>query len=334
MAQSSKKPTIKTKKPAAKKVAAKPLARSKNTVAPSSTLMSSLGISFRQATGSLLVLSMVLLGISGWFWWYAIVLNPDRALDDMLERSLQTASVVREVSQNDQQGQVQQLVRLDLSAKPAVQTVTQLQQPGQAGPTSVTTETIGTPQQDYIRYKAIDAGTTLKADALHKVVGLWGARETGANGRSFFNEAVIGLVPFGNLKSQDRKALLGIMQSKQVYQYTKVTQKSEHGRPVFVYELSIAPGDLIEALASYARATGFGDATQLDPDEYAGMPPVKMNITIDALSRQLTSIEYTDSGRLERYHGTGLKAAVPRPAQTIPLADLQQRLQSSQPASR
>ncbi len=290
------------------------------------------GISFRQAAGGLLVLSIALLGISGWFWWSGVVMNSDRAFNDMLSRSLQTDSVTRQVAQNNAQGSVDQLVRLDLSPTPTAQTVTKVKQPGPKGPSLVTTETIGTQQQDYIRYRSISSPSVANADDVKKVVGTWGTREAGTAPATFFDEAVIGLVPFGNLNSADRQAIRKLQNNQNVYSYTKVDRARQNGRPVFIYKVSIGPQALIASLAEYSKLTGLGDSSQLDPKDkaYANMPPLKVDMTVDALSRQLTRIKYSDSARAENYSGTGLKTPITKPSQTIPIAELQKRLQSLQ----
>ncbi len=257
-------------------------------------------------------------------------MNSDRAFDDMLSRSLQTDSVTRQVAQNNAQGSVDQLVRLDLSPTPTAQTVTKVKQPGPKGPSLVTTETIGTQQQDYIRYKSISSPSVANADDVKKVVGTWGTREAGTAPATFFDEAVIGLVPFGNLNFADRQAIRKLQSDQNVYSYTKVDQARQNGRPVFIYKVSISPQALIASLAEYSKLTGLGDSSQLDPKAYAGTAPLKVDITVDALSRQLTRIKYSDSPRAENYSGTGFKTPISVPSQTIPIAELQKRLQSLQ----
>lgn len=287
--------------------------------------------SFKQTVSGLLIFSIVLFGISGWFWWRSIATDPDRVLNDMLSRSLQTGSTTRVVTQKNRQTLLDQKVRMDFTPSPTAQTITALSQQERDSTSVVTTETLGTKNDDFIRYRTIESPeSNFNQESLKDIVNIWSKRESGGEPPTFLNEALLTLVPFGNLNKEDRQTVLDIIKSKKVYTYTKAVQERQKGRLVMVYDMDIAPEGLVEALATQSKLSGFGDQPQLDPKSYAGIPAVKVRMTVDILSRQLTSIEYSDSDRKEAYQASGLRSNAVLPTQTIGLSELQKRLQNLQ----
>lgn len=291
----------------------------------------SMRLSFKQGVSFLLLLSIVMLSVSGWFWWRSIFTDPDRVLAGMLARSLQTNSITRRVSQQDQQSKLDQSVRLDLSPNGTSQTVTALSQREQNGISQVTTETIGTKKEDFVRYRNIESPSVgADKNTLGKVLNTWGKRDTAGQPPAFLNEATLSIVPFGNLKKEDRKAVLDILKAKKVYTYSKANRETRNGRQVLVYQMAILPQGLVEALAAYSKLSGLGEQPELDPKAYADVPPINVEMTIDILSRDLLSIKYVDSERFERYLAGGLLVPISVPEQTIAFTELQKRLQDLQ----
>lgn len=130
------------------------------------------------------------------------------------------------------------------------------------------------------------------------------------------------------MDKESRDAILGLIESKNLYDYTSAERKFTDGRLVYDYNFSINPADLVEVLKQYMDVTGNGDSAQLDPAEYANAPPIQIKVTVDVLSRQVTSIQYPQ-GRIENYSGYGLYRPVEIPSETIPIEQLQQRVQQS-----
>lgn len=312
-------------------MAKKSTASQKNVTKKTFSESGKLTLSFKQAVSAVVVLSIVLLGVSGWFWWKSILTDPDRVLSDMLARSLQTKSVTRNITQEDQQSALDQSIRLNLSPVAAAQTVTTLSQAEQNGVSRVTTETIGTNREDFVRYRSIESSAEgVNQKALENIAGVWSKREAKGQPPTFLNESLLSIVPFGNLNKEDRKTVLNILKDKKVYSYTKATRKSQDGRQVLVYEMTVAPQGLVEALAAYSRLSGLGEQPQLDPKAYAEVPPIGVEMVVDIMTRDLLSIKYTDSDRLERYQSAGLRTPIPVPAQSIAFTELQKRLQGLQ----
>lgn len=325
-----------TKKKPTKKTASKKTANKKSTNKLSKLSIKKLTLrkpkkpTYKQGLSLLVAGAVFLFILSGWVWWHSILLDPSRAMSDMLANSLQTRSVTKIVKPDDSgQNQVTQAVRLNYVPGPMSHSLTEIIQPGRDKDNVVVTETIGTQNADFVRYKKIDISG--KNTGLENIVNVWASQasdeKTGAQ-PTFLNEASLAVVPFANLNSQDRDKILKIMREQNVYQYTGVKTTWHNFRPTLVYQASIKPSSLIEALKTYAEITGIGDPAQLNPSDYASANNLNLEISIDALSRQLTAVNYVGSGRAETYSGYGIKSFVVLPKQTISVQELQSRTQT------
>lgn len=282
-----------------------------------------------------LILAAILI-VAGWFAWSKIVVDPDKVLSGALNNSLSTSSVTREVAQNQGTSGVDQVSYISFrQPDPSANTKTTIYQTTSTNTTaSVETETLGTNSSDYVRYTSIsEAGGEDGTGGLGDLIGTWAQRNSGGDSISednltFFNEGLFSIIPFGNLDKSSRETLLGLINDKNLYEYTSAEEKFENGRLVYVYDFNINPGDLIDVLRYYMELTGNGDPEQLDPAEYENAPPVPVQIKVDVLSRQVASIEYSQ-GRIENYSGYGLYRPVEIPTEAIPIEQLQQRVQQS-----
>lgn len=286
-------------------------------------------LSFGQLIGLLLVSGLALFAVSIGVWWHAIIMDPDRALKGMLQKSLSINGVTRVVDQEDPTGTMNQVVRMSFVPNATVLTTTTMNQDDGSGNTStVVTEAIGTTSANYVRYTKIDTpGQQANYD---NILDVWGHQDTvnDASAGSFLNDASISIVPMGKLNPEDRAKVLAVLNGKQVFsKYDSVRKEKKDGREVFVYSVKVNLSDLVESLAVYARATGIGDASQLNPAAYASAQPLSLDLTVDIWSRHLTSITYRDSDRQENYTGYGLRRLVAIPDQYVGLDVLQNRIQ-------
>lgn len=283
--------------------------------------------------GVLLAAALVALG---WLAWTKIIIDSDRVLSEALNNSLRTPSITRKVVQNQGTSGVEQVSYISFrQPDPSANTRTVIYQATNNNTTaSVTTETIGTNNADYVRYTDIkEAGGDDGTGGLGDLIGAWAQRND--NGEAvpggnltFFNEGLFSIIPFGNLDKESREGVLSLIESKNLYQYTSAERKFSDGRLVYDYSFNINPTDLIEVLKYYMDITGNGDPAQLDPAEYENAPPIQIIVTVDVLSRQVTAIQYPQ-GRIENYSGYGLYRPVEIPSETIPIEQLQQRAQQT-----
>ncbi len=292
--------------------------------------------------GRLLILALliVVIGIAcAGVYWRRIYSDPQRTFQDMLSLNLETGSVTRHVAQASEEGTLDQTTTLSLGTQNTAHTLTTLTQPGQSSNDKVVTESIGTLEADYLRYREI---TTPQMSANGKpinfsnVLNVWAKGESsslgGQSAAQLFNESVVGIVPFAKLNSETRKHLLNTIRDKDVYNtdYAKAVYKLEHGRPVYTYTVNVKPAAYIAMLKEFGHDLGLKQLDNVEPAAYAQRPAQQLEFKVDVLSRQLLSINYHGANRQETYSGYGLQKIVDIPSSTIPITELQNRLQQIQ----
>ncbi len=312
----------------------------------SSPVTSRNGLSFGLSMTLLVLAGIGLLASSGYYWYNNVLTDPTRTMSDVLDKSLQTTSVYRTIDQTNNQNSVTQSLYLSFTPKIYAKSVTHLEESGSAGNSSVTTETLGTTDADFVRYNAIDISSRNSAKQnFDNVLNVWGKRQPPKDDpqpASFLNDALFVAVPFGNLTSDQRKQLKDEINKVNLYQIAKTETKFQNGRPVMNYTIDISPQALVQVLAKYVEITGVGNSKDLDPARYEGASTTQITIQVDLLSRHLNKIEFLESGRTETYGAYNLQQDVSLPTQTIEVDELQNRLteieqkmqQSTQPTAQ
>jgi hypothetical protein len=285
----------------------------------------------RLAIDLIVLACIVLLGVTSWLWWSKIVMNPSRALDDAIANSLHTRSVTRHVTQAGATGGVDQVSYLSFfPGSVGAQTQTVLTQGIGSNAASVNTETIGTPDKDFVRYTDVQGADNLAGvQRLKTLLGVWAERDqdiSKGQRTTFLNESMFGIVPFGYFNDTNKSALLDLIDQKGIYKYTSATRSMQNKRPVYVYTLALNPADLVDVMHEYVRLSGAGDPTQFDSSQYKGLGVLHIQLTVDILSRQIIGIQYP-TGRVEDYGGYNLYRQITPPTDTIPIEELQKRLQ-------
>ena len=288
-------------------------------------------LGFKQTVGLLVVGSLLLFGASGYYWYQNIFTDPDRILSDMLDKSLQTSSLYRSVSQKSGQGSVDQELFTSFSPEVIAHSITRLQEINDLGRTTVVTETIGTQDTDIVRYTDINIeGQSNVKRNFDNVLNAWGKRVADPqNGQtvSFLNDALFVVVPFGNMNSSQRSEMKDEIQKVNLYDYTSAKKSNENGRPMMTYAIDLDPKALVGVLAKYVKISGIGDDTSLNPAAYEGATRIQIELKVDMLSRHVKSIDFVNSGRNEEYKGYNLRREVEFPSETIDINELQMRLQ-------
>lgn len=304
--------------------------RTRSTIRRMSKPIAKSKLSFKQTLALLIVATLALFAASGYYFYTKVITDPDRVLSGMLDKSLQTSSVQRTVTQNSGQSGINQAIYLGFTPKVAAQSLSQLEENNMLGSTKVTTETLGTKDADYVRYNSISIAGKQPNDN-GKIIGVWGKRggsvESGQPPQ-FLDEALLSAVPFGNLNATQRKDMKAEIDNAKLYDYSKAEKSYEYGRPVITYTTELDPKALVQVLAKYVETTNVGSASALNPANYEGAQKIQIKIKVDALSRHLKTVEFGGSGRTETYRGYGLSREIEIPKQTIDVNELQTRLQS------
>jgi hypothetical protein len=289
--------------------------------------------SFRAVISYILVLSIVMLGVSGYYWYKNIFTDPDRVFYGMIEKNLSTPSISRTVNQQERLRSVEQTYRVFFQPVPYTESVTTIDQVGlDRQKSTVVTKSIGTKDDDFVQYKSINVPSLGNKEKLSDIEGKWAKRVTSKESGQqpqFLTEAMFMFIPFGSMSPQQRDDLVNLMKENETYTYSTGKLELEGIRPVMTYDVRVKPEALVEVLAEYAKQTGVGDLSQLNPEEYKNSGDVQMRVTVDVLSRHLKTIDFDDS-RKETYTGYGLREKLVLPENPIAIDELQNRLQALQ----
>ncbi len=288
---------------------------------------------------TIIILATVILIGSGWAWWHFIRSNPERVFNAMLTNNLRTTSVTRKITQSSGEQSLEQTVQLFMAPGHITHGRTTLTQTGDESAV-VVTETIGTPFIDYIRYLDIVSNQkNEKGEKLNfsNIKNLWGKSPvvSGAEDQTtgeLYNESVLGVVPFANLPADQRERLLEFMKSNEVYKpdYANVERVIKNGRPSYIYTVAVEPAAYVALLKELAREVGLNQLEGVDPSVYKNSSPLSFQLVVDVWSRQLSGIIYNNGARVEELTSYGAKGNAVVPENTIPLRELQNRVQSIQ----
>jgi hypothetical protein len=204
---------------------------------------------------------------------------------------------------------------------------------------TVQTDLIGNPFNDFIRYSSIKTnqkGVSGNELDFSKAVGVWGKTEVDdakiTNGQ-LYNQAALGVIPFGALNGEQRAKLVGIMQDTSAYEYSagEVTKKLVNGRPTYIYKVVLKPEGYITLLKEYASMVGLTQLANVDPSDYKRRESITFSVTVDVWSRQITEFAPAGGGRIEKFSAyNALPVKFELPKESIPMRDLQARVQEVQ----
>lgn len=276
-----------------------------------------------------ILLLVTFFGLSSWY--RSIYSDPRRVFSAMLENSLRTDSVTKQISQGDETQTLNQIVRLQTGEQHVAQSSTELSQTGLAN-AEVTTESIGTPTADFVRYVSIATDQKSSSGSeldFSKVVGVWGRTEaSGSTSGELYNESVLGVIPIGNLPAEKRKQLVALAEELDVYkvEYANVKRGKLNGRPTYQYTVKVLPAAYVSLLKTYAAMSGLTHLADINPASYENADSIEFELTVDVMTRRLASITYAN-GRKENYISYGTKPQVNPPTETVTVEELQSRLQ-------
>jgi hypothetical protein len=289
------------------------------------------------ASRLLVVCGVIILLTGVWLWWHNIFTNPDQVFWKMMGNNLSTVSVTKHVVEDSEGQKIDQYSQLKFGSQNAARNLVTITQTTDAGKSMVKSESIGTLSNDYSRYITIDSSEKTAAGQPYdfsKVTGVWGksADNQDSTQTVYFRQAALNsVVPFGWLDPGARSSLLDQMKTKRIYNLSGNTQKKkENGKLVYVYTVDINAQAYIAMLQEYVNKLGLDVGQALDPSAYEGIAPIRVDFTVDPYSRQLKKIHYEASNRDEEFMSYGLSDPIAIPGQTIPIEELQNKLQNLQ----
>lgn len=282
----------------------------------------------------LLVCSVAVFGLSGWLWWAKVYENPDRVYWDMMANSLQASSVTRRLTQKSTKSSLDQTVVQTFGGQQIVQSITTLQQ----GSNTISTENIGTASKDYIRYltiqsdqkntsgKPLDFSTTLNKWAQTSVPNIVGQKNPSLVTQISLGLAGGNLIPQAYLQSSNRDKLITLLHNTVVFDTDTSAAKRSlvNGRPQYTYASSVQAVAYVGYQKELAKLLGLHLLDTVNPNDYQGQAPTKVEIAIDAWSHQLVSVNYVGQNRMEQYSAYGVAHQITVPNTTLTGEQLQE----------
>ena len=281
--------------------------------------------------------AVALFGVTSWAWWHYIRSNPERTFYAALENSLRARGVSRTVRQVAGSQELEQKVQLNLTTDHMVKSETSISQSGTVD-AKVKTETISTPDAQYVRYTEIKTNEkNSKGEDVDfsELINVWGVSEATSPNQStseLYGESVLGVIPVGNLNADERINLMNSIRENNIYEFdnSKVEKSLEDGRPIYTYNITVAPEQYVAMLKQFASDIGLTSLENVDPAQYKDSPPLDFKVRVDVWSQSIVGIEYSGGARKEALNSYGIYTTVDEPMETIPLQDLQVKLQEIQ----
>lgn len=283
----------------------------------------------------IVILSVVILVAAFGLWQYHSVTNKDKIFWGAVNNSLQTSSYAKHSTTKSGGQSADQVTDVYLSPKQGVYSRTHYAQTG-VDEAEATTENIGTPYADYVRYTNITTSqksTSGKPFDFSKIVNVWGGSapdKTATNGQ-LFGQSMLAAIPNANLTASQRRELIKLLQDKKVYSYTatKTSHEGTLSRPSYTYVVTLTPSAYVEALKQFGEYVGITQLKDLNPADYKKATKSQFTITVDAWSHEITSIVEPGSSKSETISGYNVHKSLPEtPTNAISIDELQSRLQS------
>jgi hypothetical protein len=279
--------------------------------------------------------SIVLLVVAGLVWWNFVYQSPSRVFEGMLQNNLQTSSVTKHQISTTNGQSAEQYLRLQLGGTNASQWLVTLKQAG----SNVTTESIGTPSAGYIRYVHLATSQTQtngKPYNFSSILGVWGKTDVKSGGpqaqlfsQSLLDVGTAPIPPIGNLSPDNQQNVLQFMHDQAIFtpDYSTMQRTTLDGRRVYVYSVSVKLAPYLRMMQAFAHDNGLKDLDNINPSDYQTVPPVTLVFMVDTLSHQLRKVSYEAAKFTESYSDYGLTSSIVIPTKTIPVTELQTRLQ-------
>lgn len=278
------------------------------------------------------VVGLIMVFVISVVWWNNIYIRPRNVFEDMLKNNLATKSITKQTGNSDGVSSMNKTDQLSFVPQVASHSLLEISQPGAAGETKVTTESIGTLQADYSQYLSIDTpekGENGKKLDYSKVTNIWGKSGAESGQPQNLQQSTLGLVPFANIRPDERLKIVKMLINDGAYKvdYSKVEPKRLDGYSALVFPVSIDSAKYLKTLIELSKMSGFSDLSGLDPAQYEGNPPIEVSMIIDKRSRKLLEVDFTGSEQKEKYSSYGLSMPILPPEKTIPIFELQQKIQ-------
>lgn len=269
-----------------------------------------------------------------WAWYSNVHQSAYRVFWDSVDNNLNIYGVTRTIEQNNNGSTVNQKLQLFLGAENIARGRTTVTQPNQTGgTTTVVTETVGTPTNNYARYVDIQTGEGNSGQPdTSRVLNVW-SREVLLGGEqqneSVLSEAIFSSIPFAYLPLNQRQEVVQFMKDNDVYEvdYRNAKKVERAGKQAYEYQVTVNLKGYIETLQKVDRLMGLEQLTSVNSAAYEGATPAELVVISSIDGRQVLEITYNGSNRTEKYSSYGARLEVDIPETEVLRSELEQRVQ-------
>jgi hypothetical protein len=286
---------------------------------------------FKKITRYFVAFGIVIALATSYLWYSQLYMTPERRFWLAINNSMATPSVVRTLTQGGSGNQVVQQYRFNFAPQRVVQNKVVYTEKSSTTDTSVTTEGIVFPTEQYLRYTEF---TNSRSDGqsgtdIDEVLGKWAvdvAEDEDQAKLNYLSEQV-SLVIFGNYGANVRNDVLKEMQNKQVYgdNLSIVLEDKLNGEPAYQYSINVKLRDYAQILNSAFVKAGYGEFAPLSPDNYREDARVNGVVYVSKKSNNIIGVSF--GGRDEQYGNYGVIQNVNKPEASLTVEELQTEVQ-------
>jgi hypothetical protein len=273
-----------------------------------------------------------ILVVGGIFWYKEFYSNPERVFWSMLSNNLTTHSITKEIAQNGASASSSEQTQLTFIPIPMVRDIKDVSSQNSTTSSRIKIESIGTPTdtyQHYVLIKQTDASGEAKHD-FSKVYSLW-LKNSGKQQKEnqLFNNVIYSALLFGNLPVAQRSEMINYLKEAYHVDFNNVQKESNNGRKTYTYNVKLGLRNYAKAVNFYTKALGLPNAGQIKANNYKATDQVSLKFSVDVLSRQARSVEYTSNSSTEKYVTYGIVTSFKPPAKTVGYDMLQKAVQDA-----
>ena len=279
-------------------------------------------------------LGSILIIIGAYVWWTKIYTNAENIFWGAFANNLATSSVTRTISDGPENSDAAntQAMQLQLGGNNVVYS-TRKNADGLGN--SVTTESITTPTESFIRLTNIRAAQhQIDASKLSSVVNVWAKDDTPLQ-QGIKQDFLTGYagnlpsLPIANLDSKTRGEIVAYAKEHKAFSvdFKDVKATKQDGRSARTYTVKINPEGYVGLLKLVSQKVGTNHLADVDPVAYRNQEPLTEEITIDTLSRRVLTVKDSAGGYSETYSAYGVPVTTAVPSKgVITTSELQNRL--------
>jgi hypothetical protein len=293
---------------------------------------------FNKITKYFLALGVIFALVTSYFWYSQLYMTPERRFWLAINNSMATPSVVRTLTEGGSGNQVVQDYRFNFSPQRVVQNRVVYTEKSATTDTSVTTEGIVYPTEQFLRYTDFTNSRTdnVETTNIDAVLGQWAIQEADDTEQAQLNylSEQVSLVIFGNYGSAVRNELISEMKDNSVYgdKLSVFIEDNIYGEPVNLYSIDVKLRVYAEILNKAFVRAGYGEFPPLNPENYREDSVVSGAVYVSKKNNSIIGVSF--GGREERYSNYGVLTSVERPEATITVEELQLEVQQLLQASQ